>query len=65
METSSSSFKIKSLAKRTAHELWPLLLYYKKKREKERRLSWRMCVPHCYLKAVGAGLRLSLLDGVQ
>lgn len=61
MENLSSSFKIKSLAKRTVHEheLGALLdLLHKKKKESsgEDAVMSHVCRPHCYLKALGAGL---------
>lgn len=67
MENLSYSFKIKSLAKRTAHELGTLLdlLHKKKRREREDAVMLRVCRPHCYLEALEAGLRLPLPDGVH
>lgn len=71
MENSSSGFKIKSLAKTTAHEqeLGALmdLLHKKKKRQKEREdaVMSHVCRPRCYLWAAGARLGLSLPAGLH
>lgn len=70
MENSSSSFKIKSLAKRTVHEhelgaLLDLLYTQKKQREREDAVMSHVCRPQCCLEAAGAGLRLPLPDGVH
>lgn len=62
MENSRSSFKIKSLAKRTAHEheLGALLdLLHKKEKQRDNAVTLHVYRPHCYLEAAGAALRLS------